>query len=162
MEDDSKSDNDDSVIQEIFTTQEFLKRRLLLLLDMEDSSSSSSDDESTSSEEESSVPKKRRRVRRKKPSPYESAWWDRLTPIRTTTSKYLLKQWIRKFRIPVELFDKIVKMFRDRGWAAEVQGKNAAGQPAHPFEMKLLGTLRYLGRGECWDTVSELTGESIG
>ena len=28
--------------------------------------------------------------------------------------------------------------------------------------MKLLGTLRYLGRGECWDTVGELTGESIG
>lgn len=35
---------------------------------------------------------------------------------------------------------------------------NCAGSPSVPLELKLLGVLRVLGRGNCFDDIAELTG----
>ena len=42
-----------------------------------------------------------------------------------------------------------------------MQRVDATGKPAHPFELKLMGVLRHIVRGEVCDTIEELAGEYI-
>lgn len=60
------------------------------------------------------------------------------------------------------MFDHIMDLFRKRGWYKEKSSKNAAGQESHLFELKLMGALRFLGRGEVFNTVAECCSEYIG
>ena len=61
----------------------------------------------------------------------------------------------RRFRVPYPLFEKIVAEleelpdFRDR--------TDALDRASAPLTLKVLASLRVLGRGECFDTCSELT-----
>ena len=55
----------------------------------------------------------------------------------------------------IDVFDSLLTLCEDKGWVAESSGKDAVGRPSKPFELKLMGALRYLGRGEVFDTISE-------
>ena len=61
----------------------------------------------------------------------------------------------RRFRVPYVVFDRIVSLVRERNLFRE--NCDAIGRPAHPLEVKILGVLRILGRGVCYDDISELT-----
>ena len=60
----------------------------------------------------------------------------------------------RRFRVPFPVFEEIVAMTRTNGWFTE--GRDAVGIMAAPLELKILGVLRVLGRGYCFDGVEEL------
>ena len=54
-----------------------------------------------------------------------------------------------RFRVPYPLFLKLLNMFKDNHWlGSEV---DCCGQQCCPYELKLLSTLRILGRGVCFD-----------
>ena len=61
----------------------------------------------------------------------------------------------------IDIFDSLVTLFEDKGWRDEVSGSDAAGRPAKPFELKLMGALRFLGRGEVFDTIAECCDDLI-
>lgn len=55
----------------------------------------------------------------------------------------------RRFRLPYPLFLKLVEVFKRFKWlGAEI---DCCGQRAAPYELKILSTLRILGRGVCFD-----------
>lgn len=60
----------------------------------------------------------------------------------------------RRFRVPFPVFEEILGMTRSSGWFTE--GRDAIGVLAAPLELKILGVLRVLGRGYCFDGVEEL------
>ena len=60
----------------------------------------------------------------------------------------------RRFRVSYPIYEEIVRIVRDRKWFNEFDG---IGQPSAPLELKILGVLRILGRGMCFDGISELT-----
>lgn len=60
----------------------------------------------------------------------------------------------RRFRVPFPLFQRIVEMTREKNWFSE--GKDCIGRLAAPLELKILGVLRVLGRGYCFDGIEEL------
>ena len=60
----------------------------------------------------------------------------------------------RRFRIPYPLFLEIVEVVRIKNWFPEV---DCTGAPSAPLELKILGVLRVLGRGMCFDGIQELT-----
>jgi Plant transposon protein len=59
-----------------------------------------------------------------------------------------------RFRVPFPLFECLVQMTRVNAWFSE--RKDAAGRSAAPLELKILGVLRVLGRGYCFDGIEEL------
>lgn len=61
----------------------------------------------------------------------------------------------RRFRVPFPVFEALVVMARENEWFKE--GNDAAGRPAAPLELKILGVLRVLGRGYCFDGIYELS-----
>ena len=60
----------------------------------------------------------------------------------------------RRFRIPYPLFLEIVEVVRNKNWFPEV---DCTGAPSAPLELKILGVLRVLGRGMCFERIEELT-----
>ena len=60
----------------------------------------------------------------------------------------------RRFRVPFQLFQKLCNDLRPKLARGRV---NNAGVESIPYEVKILASLRRLGRGECWDTIVELT-----
>ena len=60
----------------------------------------------------------------------------------------------RRFRVPYPIFANIVTITREKAWFREHDG---IGRPSCPLELKILGVLRILGRGMCFDGISELT-----
>jgi hypothetical protein len=66
-----------------------------------------------------------------------------------------------RFRVPFPLFQRLVDMTRDNNnWFTEK--KDCAGRFAAPLELKILGVLRVLGRGYCFDGIEEQCFISIG
>jgi hypothetical protein len=55
---------------------------------------------------------------------------------------------------------EIVDTVRQNGWFSE--GQDALGRVAAPLELKILAVLRVFGRGDCFDTVAEITRISEG
>lgn len=50
-------------------------------------------------------------------------------------------------------------LWRSKKWKYGSKLQRPFGKAlAHPLELKILAALRYIGRGECWDTSSELSG----
>ena len=60
----------------------------------------------------------------------------------------------RRFRVPFPMFEQIVKLVRDKKWFSE--RPDATGRVAAPLELKVLGVLRVLGLGYCFDGIEEL------
>ena len=60
----------------------------------------------------------------------------------------------RRFRVPHAIFQQIVSLTREKMWYKETDG---IGRPSAPLELKILGVLRVLGRGMCFDGIAELT-----
>ena len=60
----------------------------------------------------------------------------------------------RRFRVPFPVFADILKITKEKKWFKEFDG---IGRPACPIELKIFGVLRILGRGMCFDGISELT-----
>ena len=55
---------------------------------------------------------------------------------------------------------KIHKIFVERNWL-QTPDYDAFHRPTVPFKLKLLAALRFVGRGECFDTIQELTGDRV-
>jgi Plant transposon protein len=59
-----------------------------------------------------------------------------------------------RFRVPFPFFERLVQITRVNAWFSE--RKDAAGRSAAPLELKILGVLRVLERGYCFDGIEEL------
>jgi hypothetical protein len=55
----------------------------------------------------------------------------------------------RRSKVPYPMFEQIVKLVRDKKWFSE--RPYATGRLGAPLELKILGVLRILGRGYCFD-----------
>jgi hypothetical protein len=56
--------------------------------------------------------------------------------------------------VPFPLFERLTEMTRVNARFSEE--KDCAGRRAAPLELKILGVLRVLGRGYCFDGIEEL------
>ena len=65
------------------------------------------------------------------------------------------KNFIRRFRVPYSLFARLVVWAK--GWH-EKSETDVTGRPRCPTELKVLGCLRIVGRGVCFDDIEELSG----
>ena len=89
---------------------------------------------------------------------YSASCWGRMLTndrIRDPTDRKGGKLFRRRFRVPFPIFEQLVETTRKAGWFSE--GSDFAGNLAAPLELKILATLRVLGRGYCFDGVEELT-----
>jgi hypothetical protein len=60
----------------------------------------------------------------------------------------------RRFRIPFPVFEKLLKILEDSKKFEKAEF-DCCGQPSAPLELLLLGSLRVLGRGICFDGLCE-------
>lgn len=146
-------------INQLFWRNKFIQS----LLADEDTESSDEETEISDDDSEEQPPKKKRtRTRSPWRDATKSRWWQFLQQIRKPDcTPYLQKRWLRRFRMPIDTFDSLVSLCEDKGWVAEVSGPDACGRPAKPFELKLMGALRFLGRGEVFDTIAECCDDMI-
>ena len=113
-------------------------------------------------------PQKRKRPgviysrRAKTPEDFTTTAWMQLirNPLTRQRGSYFGKLFRNRFRIPFSMFMKLRNMFVEHNWL-QTRRFDCFGRPSVPFEMKLLAALRFLGRGECFDTLSELTGDRV-
>ena len=68
-------------------------------------------------------------------------------------------RWVKRFRLPIDMFDEVLDRLRGAGISDSAK---TFGSYTAPLEMKLMATLRWLGRGEAFDTIAELTGDLMG
>lgn len=90
--------------------------------------------------------------------PYEMSCWGRMLVHPRTRDPTDRKGGVlfrRRFRVPFPLYERLVEMTRSNGWFSE--RNDAAGQKCAPLELKILGVLRVLGRGYCFDGIEELS-----
>lgn len=72
-----------------------------------------------------------------------------------------LTKFRRRFRIPYEMFRSLMEKFEQEDYFTSANGDiNAAGVPAAPLELKVLGALKVLGNGIGFDVLPELNGIS--
>ena len=64
----------------------------------------------------------------------------------------------RRFRVPFPIFEQLMEMAQEMGF--ERRPKSAANVEGIPLELQILGVLRVLGRGTCFDGIEELTNGS--
>jgi hypothetical protein len=87
---------------------------------------------------------------------YEDTEWSKLLndpEVHDPTTK-IGKKFRRRFRVPYPVFVDLLEMAKALGF--EEYPKSAAGIPGVPLKLKLLGVLRVLGRGTCFDGIEEL------
>ena len=105
-------------------------------------------------------PKRQRDVWDK--DPRELQWWKQINDRRVQdpeSREALGKLFTRRFRVPFSVFQWIVTLWRAKKWPGCSKYKyNFGGPLMDPLELKIMAALRYLGRGECWDTCSEFSG----
>ena len=90
--------------------------------------------------------------------PYEMSCWGRMLVHPRTRDPTDRKGGVlfrTRFRVPFPLYERLVEMTRANGWFSEKN--DAAGQKCAPLELKILGVLRVLGRGYCFDGIEELS-----
>ena len=61
----------------------------------------------------------------------------------------------RRFRVPFPLYERILELTRSNEWFSE--GYDCVRHKSAPLELKILGVLRVLGRGCCFDDIEELS-----
>ena len=92
----------------------------------------------------------------------ETLWWKLFKANKTRepgTPEY--DRWLLRFRVLVLVFEKFIDRFVAEGWDTKEGNVNSFGRPVAPFFMKMMAAFRYLSRGECFDTISELTQDTI-
>ena len=103
---------------------------------------------------------KRTRTQYERKDPKDSPFWKYMTKetYRDPTHRDG-KLFRRRFRMPFDMFLKIVNLVREKQWFPEKQSlrMQLERQEAIPLEIKLLGVFRVLGRGVCFDDIEELT-----
>lgn len=67
------------------------------------------------------------------------------------------KAFRRRYRLPGEIFDRIVSICKARRWF-DIAETDASNRATAPIELKILGVLRVLGRGWVFDDLEEITG----
>ena len=90
--------------------------------------------------------------------PYDMSTWGRMLVNPRTKDPVDRKGGMlfrRRFRVPFPLFERLVEMTRANNWFSEKC--DCAGNKAAPLELKILGLLRVLGRGYCFDGIEELS-----
>ena len=60
----------------------------------------------------------------------------------------------RRFRVSYPMFEQIVTMTKENRWFSDAP--DCSGRRGAPLELKILGVLRVLGRGYCFDGIEEL------
>ena len=93
---------------------------------------------------------------------FEDLAWTKLirNPLTRRRTSYFGKLFRNRFRVPFSMFLKIRNLFVERNWL-QTKSVDCFGRPCIPFDIKLLAALRFLGRGECFDTLAELTGDRV-
>ena len=69
------------------------------------------------------------------------------------------RQFRNRFRLPFAVFDEICTRFEDEGWL-QTRAFDVAKRATTPFRVKVMGALRHLGRGLCFDDIAEMPGVS--
>jgi hypothetical protein len=101
-----------------------------------------------------------REIKKRKASPRPDYWnsvWGRMLQtdsVRDAGNRKGGKRFRRRFRVPFPIFEQIVELVRSQKWFAE--NSDCSGRAAAPLELKILGVLRVLGRGTCFDGIEEL------
>ena len=118
----------------------------------------SDDDDKIFTENASEPPRKRPKQKREvipRPDYHMSVWWRFIhrPGVRDATHR-LGKLFRRRFRVPFPIYEKLLTDLRNDGWD---KGKDAAKRNSVPLELCILSSLRVLGRGEVFDTCSELS-----
>ena len=91
----------------------------------------------------------------------QSTWWKFLQrPTIKDSSRRDGKLFRSRFRVPFDVFSKLQTLCTTGCLAKHFKMKltDSSGRPSIPLELKLLGVLRVLGRGSCFDSIAELTG----
>lgn len=98
------------------------------------------------------------------PRPYRrnylsSQWWELIhNPLVANPTTSQGKLFRRRFRVPYPIFQDLLEKAEAIGF--KKQPISIANVKGIPLELQLLGVLRVLGRGTCFDGVEELTGGS--
>ena len=99
------------------------------------------------------------RVRKSEARPlYEYSTWGRMLMNPRTQDPTDKKGGVlfrRRFRVPFHVFVRLVALTRENNWFTE--RPDASGRRGAPLELKILGVLRVLGRGYCFDGIEELS-----
>ena len=87
---------------------------------------------------------------------FEQCAWMRLyrDPATRRHDTALNERWLQRFRLPIDMFDEVLQRLRDAGVQDSVE---ARGSYSTPLEMKFMATLRWLARGEAFDTIAAPT-----
>ena len=86
--------------------------------------------------------------------PEDFAWWRLIHhPDVGDKNSSTGKLFRRRFRVSFHLFEQIVKVMKP---LMGIRDRNNGGVESIPFEIKVLSSLRRVGRGSCWDTIREL------
>jgi hypothetical protein len=98
----------------------------------------------------------RKRISSERPDYWQSVWGRMLLTdaVRDAGARKGGKRFRRRFRVPFPIFEQLVTMVRSQNWFAE--NADCIGRSAAPLELKILGVLRVLGRGTCFDGIEEL------
>ena len=85
-----------------------------------------------------------------------STAWGRMLKHRDVSnpSKRTGKLFRRRFRVPYQVFEKLLELAVSRNLFGHGKA-DCSGRVSIPIELKLLGVLRILGRGCCFDDVAE-------
>lgn len=109
----------------------------------------------------------RKRVRRgwrKRPKPeYETCmfWIDHRVNINCRDPMHLDgKEYRNNYRMPWSEAEKIIHIFKKEGWL-EVNPMTATGKKSCPIEIKILGTLYWLGEGCSFRTIRNVAGRIL-
>jgi hypothetical protein len=90
--------------------------------------------------------------------PYEMSCWGRMLVNPRSRDPGDRKGGVlfrRRFRVPFPLYERILEMTRANEWFSE--DYDCAKHKSAPLELKILGVLRVLGRGYCFDGIEELS-----
>ena len=92
---------------------------------------------------------------------FYSSWFQLYVSEDINQTASFLKTFRKRFRIPCSTWLRLLeKMKGNNLFIRWVNSKDALGINSSPFELSLLGSLRYLGRGWTFDDIQEATGIS--
>ena len=94
------------------------------------------------------------------PQDWMDSTWYKLYVLKRPAGKKKEKKFRARFRLPYASFLTLVAEMREDNWFPNVGRCNALGQAGIPLELLVLGALRVLGRGWCFDDVEEASAVS--
>lgn len=98
---------------------------------------------------------KRKRQQYERGDPWNSSWGRMLKhPDVSFPTKRTGKLFRRRFRVPYQVFENLLELTISKNYFGHGKA-DCSGRKSIPVELKLLGVLRILGRGWCFDDVAE-------